>query len=125
MVSNGKEYDHLRELDDGKEYNPVKCEEDVRKLYEVVRQNLHKAYEKYSRTFNLRTNKRHCFSQGEWVYKHDMHLSDKSKNFVAKFGTKYSKARIRDVIGSNSYILEDENGRRISGTFHGSLLKKA
>lgn len=125
MVSSGAEYDHLRELSDGKEIGAVEIDERTTQLYKEVRENLQRAYQRYSRSYNLRANVKHTFAQGDWVYKKNIHHSDKDKGFVGKFGQKYSKARIRDVLGTNTYVLEDSEGHRISGTFHGSFLKKA
>lgn len=125
MVSSGKEYDHLRNLAPNEDYDPTKMSEDMKKLYEVVRLNLHRAYERYSRPYNLRSNARHHFKQGDVVYRKNMHLSDKNKDYVGKFGNKFSKARIKERIGSNTYVLEDLLGHRIPGTYHGSFLQKA
>ncbi|KAL9705295.1 hypothetical protein quinque_008813 [Culex quinquefasciatus] len=125
MVSSGTEYEHLRDHGDGKDPDPVELSEQLRKLYELVRENLHKAYQRYSKPYNLRSNEKHRFQKGDWVYKKNVHLSDAAKKFVGKFGTKFTRARVRDVLGTNTYVLEDESGNRISGTFHGSFLKKA
>lgn len=125
MVSSGTEYDHLRALSNYETTDFDADTERTKKLYEVVRENIHRAYQRYSRSYNLRSNTTHTFQKGDWVYKKNVHLSNKSKNFVGKFGQKYTRAKVRDVIGTNTYILENEEGNRISGTFHGSFLKKA
>lgn len=125
MISNGQEYEQIRDLGDGGNYEPPQLNENMRKLFEIVRRNLQKAYEKYSYSYNLRANTRHHFQEGDIIYRKHVNLSDKSKDFVGKFGTKFSKARIREKLGTNTYILEDLDGRRIPGTFHGSFLKRA
>lgn len=125
MISHGDEYQHMRDLGDGGDYQPPQMSENMKKLFEIVRKNLQTAYEKYSRSYNLRANTRHQFQKGEMVYRKHVNLSNKSKDFVGKFGTKFSQARIRETLGTNTYLLEDINGRRISGTFHGSFLKRA
>lgn len=125
MISNGREYDHLRHLSSEEEEDPLKRSAEMEKLFEVVRQNLAKAYQRYSQPYNLRANKRHQFEVGQDVYKKNVHLSDKSKDFVGKFANKFTKARVKEKLGSNTYVLEDMNGRRIPGTFHGSFLKNA
>ncbi|KAL9699204.1 hypothetical protein quinque_002645 [Culex quinquefasciatus] len=104
---------------------PLKRSADMEKLFEVVRQNLAKAYQKYSHPYNLRANRRHEFEVGQLVYKKNVHLSDKAKDFVGKFGNKFSPARVQEKLGTNTYVLEDMNGKRIPGTYHGSFLKKA
>lgn len=125
MISTGSEYDHLRDLESTSDTVPSNRSEETRKLYDLVRQNLHAAYQRYSRPYNLRSNVKHSFQPGDNVYKRNVHLSDKSKYFVGKFGTKYSQAKVRTALGTNTYVLEDEKGHRIPGTYHGSFLKKA
>lgn len=125
MISLGTEYDHLRELDPIADHEQSYPREDTKRLYELVRQNLHDAYQRYSKPYNLRSNEKHIFQAGDIVYKRNVHLSDKAKHFVGKFGTKYTRARIQSVVGTNTYILESEDGQRIPGIFHGSFLKKS
>lgn len=125
MISSGTEYAHLRELDPGCEQDTSHRKKETQKLYDLVRQNLHAAYQRYSRPYNLRSNAKHTFKPGDRVYKRNVHLSDKSKHFVGKFGTKYSQATVRTALGTNTYVLEDETGHIIPGTYHGSFLKKA
>lgn len=62
MISSGKEYEHLRELDNSEQYDPKLLSEENKKLFEIVRENLYKAYQKYSASFNLRSNKKTLFS---------------------------------------------------------------
>lgn len=123
MVSNGQEYETLSESDTNTN-TPVKLREDQRKLLEIVQKNVKIAYEKYSRNYNLRSNTKHQFREGEVAYKKNMHLSDKTKNFVGKFANRFTKVRIRKALGSCTFILEDMTGRRIPGTYHSSFLKK-
>lgn len=125
MISDGREYEHLRNLESTDQPEPLKRSADMEKLFEVVRQNLAKAYQKYSHPYNLRANRRHEFEVGQLVYKKNVHLSDKAKDFVGKFGNKFSPARVQEKLGTNTYVLEDMNGKRIPGTYHGSFLKKA
>lgn len=125
MTSMGTEYDHLRELASGVEESNRNIPESTKKLYDLVRQNLHAAYQRYSKPYNLRSNEKHVFQVDDLVYKRNVHLSDKAKHFVGKFGAKYTRARILAVVGTNTYFLENEEGQKIPGTFHGSFLKKA
>lgn len=124
MVSCGTEYEHLREIGNTQDTEPSR-QEDLRKLHELVRENLHKAYQRYSRPYNLRSNVKYRFHKGDLVHKRNIHQSNAEKKFVGKFGNKYSKAKVRKELGTNTYSLEDENGRPISGVYHGSFLKKA
>lgn len=124
MISSGQEYEQLREASGDPPREPLKVSEEMSKLFEVVRQNLLTAYERYSRPYNLRANANHTFKEGQIVYKKNIHLSDKERNFVGKFANKYTKARIRETLGTNSFILEDLEGNRIPGTYHASFLKR-
>ncbi|XP_053698860.1 uncharacterized protein K02A2.6-like [Sabethes cyaneus] len=125
MVSCGQEYDLLRKTDDESKITPVQLSENMKNLYNVVRQNLMKAYQRYSSSYNTRANKKHHFTEGDIVFKKNVHLSDKSRDFVGKFSNKYSKVRVREVLGTNTYVLENLDGNRIQGCYHGSFLKKA
>lgn len=120
MVSSGSEYELLRESD----HNPIQLSEDMKDLFAIVRKNLMKAYQRYSQPYNLRANKTHIFQKGEEVYKKNVHLSDKGHNFVGKLANKFSRVRITEVLGTNSYTLETLDGKRIPGTYHGSFLKR-
>lgn len=125
MVSSGREYEHLRNLGDPNQEMGFPLQDDQKKLFELVRENLLKAYQRYATPYNLRANRKHTFRAGEIVFKKNVNLSDKSKHFVGKFGQKFTKVRVREVIGTNTYVLEDLNGTRISGTYHGSFLKRS
>lgn len=122
MVSTGDEYELLQRIEDNRSSEDLKRE--TENLFSIVRENLLKAYSRYSQPYNLRANAKHHFSKGDVVYKKEIHLSDKQKNFVGKFGNKFSKVRVRDVLGTNTYVLEDLGGRRIPGNYHGSFLKR-
>lgn len=121
MVSSGSEYELLRESD----IEPTNLGEEMRDLFVIVRKNLMKAYNRYSRPYNLRANKNHTFRKGEEVYKKNTHLSDKGQNFVGKLANKFTRVRITNVLGTNSYALETMDGKPIPGTYHGSFLKRA
>lgn len=125
MISMETEYDHLRDLDSRTDEALIPHQENTKKLYELVQQNLHAAYQRYSKPYNLRSNDKHTFHVADLVYKREVRLSDKAKFFVGKFGSKYTRARVQSVVGTNTYVLETEDGKRIPGTFHGSFLKKA
>lgn len=121
MVSSGKEYELLRQTDSP---DTVVLGKEMKDLLVLVQENLLKAYKKYSHPYNLRANAKHQFKQGDVVYKKNVHLSDKGKNFVGKFANKYTKVRVKEVLGTNSYSLETLEGKRIGGSYHGSFLKR-
>lgn len=125
MISLGSEYDQLREFSNEDEYTPPKLDERTTKLCEIARKNMKKAYERYSKNYNLRANSKRDFAEGQTVFKKNINLSSKDKNWVGKFASKYTQVRIKKKVGSNTYVLEDMNGKLIPGTYHGSFLKKA
>lgn len=124
MISNGQEYETLLISNPNADYRPAILPEDQKKLHEIVQRNIKKAYDKYSHHYNLRSNPTRQFTEGEVVYKKNIHQSDKSKNFVGKFANLYTKVKIHKVVGSNTFILANLNGQRIPGTYHSSFLKK-
>lgn len=124
MVSNGQEYERLIESNPCNNYRPAVLQEDQKKLHEIVQRNVKKAYDKYSHHYNLRSNRKREFTEGEIVYKKNINQSDKAKNYVGKFASLYSKVKIHKVVGSNTFILENLNGKRLPGTYHASFLKK-
>lgn len=124
MISNGTEYENILESNITTDYRPAVLQENQRKLQEIVQRNMKKAYDKYSHHYNLRCDSKRNFQEGEIVYKKNINQSDKSKNYVGKFAKLYTKVKIREIIGSNTYILENLDGNRIPGIFHSSFLKK-
>ena len=124
MISSGAEYDFLRKSEDAARC-PLKLSEEMKQLFGIVRQNLMKAYQKYSRTYNLRANAKHNFEPGHIVFKKNINLSDKSRDYVGKLASKFTRVRVKEKVGTNSYILESLDGKRISGVYHGSFLKRA
>lgn len=121
MVSSGSEYELMRESDQ----DANQLGEEMKDLFELVRKNLMKAYQRYAQPYNLRANVNHNFHKGQEVYKKNVHLSDKGRDFVGKLANKFTKVRVKEVLGTNSYRLETLEGKTIPGTYHGSFLKRA
>lgn len=121
MVSDGREYRHLRDNAEGNE-GLVNTERD--KLYKEIRENLKKAFEKHSRYYNLRANA-NCptFELGEKLLKKNTELSDKGKGYCAKLAPKYIPAIVKRKVGDHCYELEDEKGKRL-GIYNCRYLKK-
>lgn len=121
MVSDGREYRHLRDTAEG---NQAACEPDREKLFSEIRENIKKAFEKHSKHYNLRANT-NCpkFTVGEKLLKKNTELSDKGKGYCAKLAPKYVPAIVKRVVGDHCYDLEDESGKRL-GVFNCRYLKK-
>ncbi|XP_055522976.1 uncharacterized protein LOC129717160 [Wyeomyia smithii] len=100
MVSDGREYRHLRDAPTPS--NDKIVDEEREKMLEDVRKNLKTAYEKHSSYYNLRSNA-NCptYSVGEQVLKKNTEQSDKGKGFCAKLAPKYIPAVV-DCLGKQS-----------------------
>lgn len=125
MISSGDEYTQLRDTNPNVDhFNPPKLADDIKHLYEAVRINLKRAYDRYSTYYNLRSKRDVQFEEDEVVLKKNFFLSDKSKDFTAKLAPRYSEAVIRKKIGTNCYELKDPKTGKTLGVFHSSKLKK-
>lgn len=125
MISSGDEYTKLRESNLNLDcFEPPKLSEDQIKLYEAVRINLKRAYDKYSTNYNLRSNRDISFDEGETLLKRNFFLSDKSKEFTAKLAPRYSPAVVHKKVGTCCYELKDPKSGKILGVYHSSKLKK-
>ena len=124
MVSDGKEYQRMRDHPTQGSLPTGKVVQQRKQLYEQIRAELAKAYERHKRTYNLRSNP-NCptYSVGETVLKRTFPLSDKGKGFCAKLAPKYELAIVRKMLGKHCYELEDLTGKRL-GVFYGNHLKK-
>lgn len=121
VVTNGKEFQRIR--DTNIQAVPIMNDQERDILYQEVRKNLSDAYQKQSKYYNLRSNRQApSYIVGEKVLKKHTVLSDKSKDYCAKLGPKYSEAVVRRVLG-DSYELMDKDDN-ILGIFHASFLKK-
>ncbi|XP_053691542.1 uncharacterized protein LOC128740057 [Sabethes cyaneus] len=122
-VSDGREYSWIRDNYEpsGEEGN---AKEERKKLFEEVKTNLAAAYQKHAKTYNLRSNAQCAtYDVGERVWKQTFELSDKGKGFCKKLAPKYEPAVVRKVLGSNTYELEDDAGKRL-GVYFANKLKK-
>lgn len=120
-ISSGDEYSRMRELGEDVEYDPKELSHEKKEIFEKVRMNLKKAYEKYGKYYNLRsTAKPSEFQVGEMVLKKNFFLSNKAKGFNADT---YSPAKVIAKLGSNCYELEDVNGHKL-GVYRSADLQK-
>ncbi|XP_062556949.1 uncharacterized protein LOC134221780 [Armigeres subalbatus] len=118
QVSDGMEYSRMRD-----NYNS-KDDDRRKKLFEEIRTNLSAAYKRHAKAYNLRSNPScPAYREGERVLKQTFELSDKGKGFCKKLAPKYEPAVVRKVLGTNTYELEDDSGKRI-GVYFANRLKK-
>lgn len=123
-ISSGTEYKYIRDNGMDVVYEPLHMNDNLREIFDTVKSNLKKAYERYAKYYNLRSNKAlPSFDIGETVLKKNFHQSNKSKQFSAKLADPFSLAKVVAKIGTACYDLEDLNGNRL-GVFHATHLQK-
>lgn len=91
-------------------------------IRDIVGKNLSKAYDKYSKSYNLRTRPLN-FSPGEIVLRKSYLQSSAVDNFNAKLAQQYLKCRVKEKIGNVTYLIEELNGK-IIGKYHANDLRK-
>lgn len=120
MVQHASHYNILKKLNCVNENmgtEPLSTSDKIQFVHAQLKENLEKAHKQYEKQYNLRC-KPVSFQKGQEVFKRNFTLSDKGKNINSKFCRKFVKCRIRDVIGSNRYELEDLKGMKSLGIFH-------
>jgi transposase InsO family protein len=124
MTLSGKEHQTLRRLG---HVDPVQVEQNriqhFGKLNDTVKTNLHKAYETYSRRYNLRTRPQVNYDVGNTVWRKNRQQSKKIDKFTSKLAPRYLKGTVSAVKGPNTYEINDQRGKR-AGIFHACDLKK-
>lgn len=88
----------------------------LEKVDNLVKENIAKAYKRYSGYYNLRTRPV-SYQVGDIVYRKNFALSNKIKNISAKLTDRNIKCKISRIMGSNTYELVDMNDKRL-GVFH-------
>ncbi|XP_055527536.1 uncharacterized protein LOC129720126 [Wyeomyia smithii] len=123
QVSDGREYASIRDNHTPQAETQNEIESKRTELYEEVRKNLQKAYQRHEKSYNLRSNSScpRCV-EVETVLKKCFDLSDKAKGFCKKLAPKFEPCVLRKVLGSHTYELENTSGKRI-GVFFADQLK--
>lgn len=84
----------------------------LNKIRTEISENLLKAYETYAKRYNLRS-RIITFTPGEIVLRANFNLSDAIKGYTSGLGAKYIKAKIKEKLGTSSYLLTDMSGKDI------------
>ena len=87
-----------------------------------IKENLQKAYEKGSKSYNKRSRSIK-FIPGQEVFKRNYTQSDFAKNINAKFCRKFIKCRVTRPVGQNQYELETLDGKSL-GIWHAKDIKQ-
>lgn len=125
MVQHGSVYKLLRKLG-SIPYGDIEVlpSRDFRQLvHERVKENLNRAHLRNEQTYNLRSREV-TFRPGQEVYRRVFAQSNFKKQFNAKLGKQWVKARIRERKGSSMYKLEDMQGNLMPGHYHAKDLKQ-
>lgn len=123
MICHGSSYNLLRKLDCLKEGNMMIMDkaDRMRITYDDIMDRIQEVHERNERRYNLRSRQRKI-SVGQIVYRRLFHLSNKDKHFNAKFAPKFSKCKVREILGNSRFLLEDLDGK-VVGTYHSKDLK--
>jgi hypothetical protein len=92
------------------------------RLIDLVKKNLQKAYETYSRHYNLRTRPQVNYVVGNTVWRKNRQQSKKVDKFTSKLAPRYLRSTVSAVKGPNSYEVLDQRGKS-AGVFHVNDLK--
>jgi hypothetical protein len=93
------------------------------RLNNEVKVNLRKAYENYSKRYNLRTRPQVNYDVGSTVWRKNRQQSKKIDKFTAKLAPRYLKGTVSAVKGPNTYEIQDQRGKT-AGVFHVNDLKR-
>ncbi|KAL9699005.1 hypothetical protein quinque_002446 [Culex quinquefasciatus] len=124
QVSDGREYSRIRDTHAPEATKETEVSAQRKKLFEDVKRNLAAAYQRHAKQYNLRSSS-NCpkYAVGEKVLKKTFDLSDKGAGFCKKLAPKYEPCVVKKVLGSNTYELETDEGKRI-GVYFTDQLKK-
>uniref|UniRef100_A0A6P7H788 Uncharacterized protein LOC114347054 n=1 Tax=Diabrotica virgifera virgifera TaxID=50390 RepID=A0A6P7H788_DIAVI len=90
-------------------------------VFEKVRANLRKGYERNTRSYNLRRREVQ-FQVGDKVWKRNKVLSNAANKFMSKLAPRYIEATVREKLSPVVYRLSDLNGSDL-GKWHVKDLK--
>lgn len=117
MITNGQDYEILRKLRILSEADSVIYRQDEFCLIrEKIKDYMKRAYDKNSRTYNLRSRTKQ-FTVRQEVYRRTFNQSSRTDYFNAKLAPVATKARILRRIGQVYYELQDIESGGI-GTYH-------
>lgn len=123
MFSSGADYELARKLESLEpEIEILERKDQLQIKRDLIKENIHKAYEKGEKQYNKRSREV-SFRPGQEVYVRNFVQSNFSKNFNAKFAPKFKKCRILAKKGNNMYDIETLQGNKI-GTFHAKDIKQ-
>ncbi|XP_037827746.1 uncharacterized protein LOC119615831 [Lucilia sericata] len=90
-------------------------------LRKDIQAHITKAYEINKNQYNLRARPI-SYNVGQFVFRRNFAQSNFEKKFNAKLAPSFLKAKIKEKVGNNYYILEDTE-RKVIGTYHAKDLR--
>lgn len=111
MVISGGEYDDLNR----KNYDIDGVNErsaNLKQIRKIVKEKLIKAHDKSAIRYNLRTRSI-SYNVGDIVWKKEYALSDTANNIIGKYKDRYVKCKIVKKVGSNTYEIENLDGKNL------------
>lgn len=123
MTQHGSDYELLKKLDalNHSDLQILSKKDHLQILHQNLMEKILKAHENSAKYYN--TRKRQIgFQVSQEIYCRTFPQSSLKNCFVAKFAPRFQKARIREILGKNRYLLENLNGK-ILGTYHSKDLK--
>lgn len=122
MITHGSSYELLRKLKILDEpTQSINREDELQLLRKDLKKNISMAYETNRSQYNLRS-KKNSYVEGQEIFRRNFAQSNQEKKFSAKLAPLFLKAKIKNKIGNNYYLLEDFSGKEI-GTYHAKDLR--
>lgn len=118
----GREISLENKSEDKNNENHLENLSHLTEAFRMVKENLEKAHERDKKRYNLRSQENKTFKKGDFVWRKNYILSDAAKGINSKFCPKFIKCKISDCTGSNTYLIEDLNGKKL-GVYSGKDLQ--
>lgn len=122
MITHATSYQLLRQLQILDEPTArINREDSLQQMRSNIREAIQQAYHRNTHQYNLRSRPQN-FNVGQEIFRRNFAQSNVEKRFNAKLSPLFVKAKIKEKVGHNYYILEDLQGKVI-GTYHGKDLR--
>lgn len=123
MVQHGNDYKLLRKLDalNHSDIQVLSKKDHLQILQKYLMDKILKAHEKSAKTYNTR-KRLISFQMDQEVFCRTFPQSNLKTCFVAKFSPRFQKARVKEVLGKNRYLLTNLSGK-VLGVYHTKDMK--
>lgn len=123
MVQHGSDYHLLRKLDalNHSDIQVLSKKDHLQVTHKYLMDKILKAHEKSAKTYNTR-KRPISFHRDQEIYCRTFPQSSLKNCFVAKFAPRFQKARIKEVLGKNRYLVSNLAGKSL-GVYHTKDIK--